>query len=219
MRKSFWRIGFCSFIFEFRELKLFKPEWTFQNQTTRFCSAWPTITVLDLISSSSFSAKCVARVEKFTEEKVNVSASLQELWFFIFFLTRETDFAEKEGLLVIYTAQSEIHFDQWLSHIIQLCTSPTWMVVAITSLFARNSTLVLPRYQRVCTWWKQRNTGLKISEKECPRFSASFHCIHWQHRRRLLQLWSLRTLFLFWEKFFLNAFLKTNEVLFTYYQR
>ena len=60
------------------------------------------ITVLDSTSSSSFSVKCLARVEKFTEEKVNVSASLQELCFFIVFLTRETDFTEKEGLLVIY---------------------------------------------------------------------------------------------------------------------
>ena len=32
----FKKIGFCSFIFEFRELKLFKPIWTFQNQTKGF---------------------------------------------------------------------------------------------------------------------------------------------------------------------------------------
>ena len=30
------KLGFCSFAFEFREVKLFKPIWTFQNQTTGF---------------------------------------------------------------------------------------------------------------------------------------------------------------------------------------
>ena len=36
MRNFLKKIGFCSFIFEFRELKLFKPIWTFQNQTKGF---------------------------------------------------------------------------------------------------------------------------------------------------------------------------------------
>ena len=32
-------------------------------------------------------------------------------------MTRTTDFAQKEGLHVIYKAQTEIHRDQWLSHV------------------------------------------------------------------------------------------------------
>ena len=30
------KLGFCSFTSEFREVKVFKPIWTFQNQTTGF---------------------------------------------------------------------------------------------------------------------------------------------------------------------------------------
>ena len=71
-------------MFEFRELKLFKPVWTFQKQTTGFL-----FSVTGDNNSLSFSAKSVAQVEKISEEKIYVSASFQELsaarWYLFFF--------------------------------------------------------------------------------------------------------------------------------------
>ena len=111
IEKLFWKTGFCSLYLylTLESLSPFKPVWTFQNQTTGFYLAQPEITATTT-SSLSFSATSVAWVEKFSEEKrimlvPRSTRSRRRADIFLFFLlTRAIDFAEKEGLFIIYNS-------------------------------------------------------------------------------------------------------------------
>ena len=109
IRNSFEKIGFCCFIFDLRELKLLKPVWKFQTKHSILFS------VTGNNSTRPRAVPPLQRVEKIQWGK-NVIASWRRVnisffFFFFFFsalmfffLTRATDLAEKERLLLIYNS-------------------------------------------------------------------------------------------------------------------